>query len=378
MLAALCTRFGIDFKNRPVPVFSVHDNLKDLDDTVAVTAEAGLHHVGAIELVGALGVLKPARRRAAALKGQLIELGLPETPVGIGSDVTDKEQVLKHETCGYLADEDALVDGTVLLAKRLLEALEKENGGLTILIAAGMTDVANTIREYPVMFKDAVENVVIMGGVNVTKDESSGSPVFTVAVDADGYMIPDTAANNAFDQDAANVVYRFCQERGIRLTILTREAAYACQVSLGEFYGRMEATGSPIGSHLVASQAPSLRAVFASACAEEGSAVRGKLPMRCNRAWFVNTFCGGNDPGEVDDIWPHVTAGQAYDLMAVLAAVPEIRDRFFKPVSVRVNGLDHLVIGINKTQNDGEVSDVAGLRDFMHELCVGTLVEYQR
>lgn len=373
MLLALCTRFGITF-DKTVPTFKVNDTLKDLDDTVDATGAAGLHRIGAIEIVGALGVLNPARRRAAALKGQLVELGLEDVPVGVGSDITLKEQAFGHETCAYLVDEEALVDGTELLRS----VLEGSNGDLAITVCAGMTDIAAAITADPDLFAGAVANVIIMGGVNVTKDESTGSPVFTVTLDADGYMTPDTAANNAFDQAAAGIVYRFCQERGIELTILTREAAYTCQVKLGDFYSRMNATGSPIGAHLVSAQAPSLRTMWNRVNEPEGSSIRGTLPMRCNRAWFVTTFCSGNDPGEVADIWPHITAGQAYDLMAMLASVPAIRDRFFSPVTVTVNGVDHRVIGVNQKQNNAEISDVEGLREFMHELCIQTLLEYQR
>ncbi len=369
-VAEVLAAYGIPIPATRQRIFAIHDPLKDLDDTVALVAAAGLHHAGLVEIVGALGVLKPASVRARALKGVFVELGLPHIPVGVGSDITDKEWTFDYETCGYLAPEDSVIDGV-----ELLDGVLRDSNDLTLVVAAGMTDLAkNILRRGGNGALLGVNSIVIMGGVNVQKTADG----FAVILDKDGYMTPDTAANNAFDPEAAATVYRFCQEVGIPLTILTREAAYACQVNLGEFYTAMAATGSPIGHHLVNAQAPSLRALFASACEPEGGELRGKLPMRCDRTWFIATFCQGNDPGETTDIWPHVTAGQAYDLMAFLASVPAIRNRFFSPILEVVDDTFHEVIGLNQSWDNGEVADVDGLRNFMHELCIATLLEHQR
>ena len=373
-VAAVLTAFDIRPAIVPSRTIVVHDPLKDLDDTVAGVAEAGLHHEGMVEIVGALGVLNPARERARAIKGGFIELGLPEIRVSSGSDITLKEYAFGYETCSYLAPEDTLVRGTSLLDETFSSALSD----LNLVIAAGMTDIAEAIRSDPDGVAQALASVTIMGGVKIEQAWNG----YKVVLNKDGFMEPDegetAAANNNFDHKAAAAVYRFCQEYNVPLTVLTREAAYACQINLGKFYGRMAATGSPIGSHLVETQAPSLRLLWARTNAPQDSELRGKLPMRCDRRWFVDTFCLGNDPGKVDDIWPHIRAGQAYDLMAFLASIPEIRDRFFAPVEVDVNGVVHRVIGLNQKWHNGEVADVEGLREFMHELCIATLIQYQR
>ena len=50
-----------------------------------------------------------------------------------------------------------------------------------------------------------------------------------------------------------------------------------------------------------------------------------RLPPRCDRRWFISTFCAGRDDparGGGDAVWDLVDGFMQYDSMAVLAATP--------------------------------------------------------
>jgi len=100
---------------------------------------------------------------------------------------------------------------------------------------------------------------------------------------------------------------------------------------------------------------------------------RDKLPERCNRDWFRETFLGGEgkDRGDGDEIWDLVKAFQLYDPMTLIAAIPELSDRFFEPVAVTVKGTVHKIIGVSKSLNG--VKDAPNLVAFMTNCFIGSL-----
>lgn len=108
--------------------------------------------------------------------------------------------------------------------------------------------------------------------------------------------------------------------------------------------------------------------------AQEGSEARKGLPNRCDRAWFLETFCEGSDGVDAktghrrsgaEPVWDLVASFNQYDTIAILAAVPELRAKFFEPLSYSVAApaapagqaahATHLVIGTKK--------EVTGVKD---------------
>lgn len=84
----------------------------------------------------------------------------------------------------------------------------------------------------------------------------------------------------------------------------------------------------------------------------------GTLPERCDRAWFVRTFCTDPDPGinSEDKIWPFVRHYQQYDALAALAASSEeLLYRFFNSTAVSVGDATHRIISLDP--NDHGVRD---------------------
>ena len=127
----------------------------------------------------------------------------------------------------------------------------------------------------------------------------------------------------------------------VRLVIVGRLAAYECPVRR-RIYDDLARNGSPIAWRLRSTQRNSIEALWRRACAPVGSAARGGLPARCDSEWFSTTFCNGGAAGRTakEPVWDVVSSFQMYDSMAVVAAVPKLRKRFFTPSFHRVQGIE--------------------------------------
>lgn len=358
----------------------VGDFGKDLDDEGTLVLQDGerRHRRSALvrprgsrrqdpfELLAVVANLAPPLQRARLAKGTLKQLGQSHVPVGIGSDCGNAATGHDHEFAGvpYLATDRELVhDGTELLVRTLRSA---KNGSVTLVLISGLTDIATLLRCHGDLVRDKVCSVAIMGGVKQAND--------AVAINAEGFMEPDTAANNEFDMPAAEFCYRRIQELGVPMVILTQEAAYACKVPR-DIYDKMAATGHPVGIKLRDSQKNLIEDLWRRACMRKNARARGKLPNRCDKTWFCNTFCAGQglDRTGKDSIWDLVQSVNLYDPMTLVAAVPDLRERFYQPTNVQVKGVNHLIIGVSEAVHG--VKDTTGLATFMTERFVKALTE---
>ncbi|MBY0552239.1 MAG: hypothetical protein K2W95_33475 [Candidatus Obscuribacterales bacterium] len=352
----------------------VGDFGKDMDDENTLILSDGVHRhqfcttegsrkQELFEMFAVVANLAPAMQRAKLAKGTLKLLNRPSVPVGVGTDCGLRKEGHDHEFANvpYMACEDEVVDGSELLVKSLERCAD---GSAIILLISGLTDTANLLREHADLVKQKAAVIAIMGGVE-QKDNQ-------VTLDADGYMVPDSAANNKFDMDAAKYVYRRFQELGIPMVILTREAAYAAPVPR-DLYDRMAATGHPVGVKLRDTQKTAIQDVWFRANLAADDERRNKLPERCNKQWFCNTFCGGKgmERNGNDEIWDLILCFQLYDPMTLVAAIPGLAERFFEPVAITVNGVVHKIIGVSKTVNG--VKDADGLVDFMTTCFISSL-----
>lgn len=152
------------------------------------------------------------------------------------------------------------------------------HSSLSVIVIASFKDVCILIKEDETLFFDKVKEVVVMGGVQPfeegTADAAAAAaasaaapaPAATslppslpsslksvsafnmevvhsarggsattapptappTAAPTSPMLLPDTAHNNLFDHDAAEFVYRRCQEMGTPLRVVSRFAAYAC------------------------------------------------------------------------------------------------------------------------------------------------------
>jgi len=323
-------------------IIVVTDPGKDLDDENTLVLASELSRLGVVNLLAVVAVLAPAKKRALLAKGTLKKVGMGEVPVGIGSDCITKVSANDHEFAGidYLAAEDEVVNGRELLVNTLTAA---EDGSITLLVIAGQTDVAWLFENHAPLAKAKLESVVIMGGVKQENDE--------VLLNAAGFMEPDTGANNAFDAVAAATAHRIAQELGIKLVILTREAAYACAVPRSH-YDDLAATGHAVGVKLRNTQRGLIEALWKRTNLPADDAGREGLPGRCDKTWFINTFAGGKgaDRNGQDSIWDLIQSFFLYDPMTLVAALDDKKAEFYEPTIVTVGGVNHEVIGVSKNK----------------------------
>lgn len=352
--------FGKDLDDEDTVVFQ--DGERRHRDMSFVSTE-GSRRQDLFELAAVVANLAPPIQRARLAKGTLRQLGQPNVPVGIGTDCGNSPKGHDHEFANipYMAEEADLENGAELLV-RTLEAAD--DNSITLVLISGLTDVAELLRGHADLVRSKVCSTAIMGGVKVANDQ--------VVFDADGYMEPDTAANNAFDMESAKYVYRRLQEIGVPLVILTREAAYACKVPR-KFYDDLADTGHPVGIKLRDSQKGSIESLWRRANMPADHAERGTLPARCDKDWFCNTFCNGQGKDRTgdDSIWDLVQSFNLYDPMTLIAAVPELRSRFYDPVSVKIGETEHLIIGVSKTLHG--VKDASSLAAYMVQRCLDSL-----
>lgn len=376
----LCGWFRLQLKRLRQQLIVIGDFGEDLDDEDTLLLQDGerrsrelafLNTHGSrrqdlFDLKAVIANLAPPTERARLAKGTLQMLGQPNVPVGVGTDCgnTVGEKLKKLQGIPYMAGADEVEDGVTLLARALEEA---DDQSITLILISGLTDIAAQLRTNSDLVKRKVRTVAIMGGVTIVKETGA------VFVNADGYMEAEAdAANNKFDLEAAKYVYQRFQELGIPLVILTRHAAGACQVPR-QFYDDLAATGHPVGVKLRQSQQGSIEALWKRANLPADHHDREKLPNRCDKAWFCTTFCGGNgmDRDGSDSIWDLIKGFNLYDPMTLIASVPELREKFFEPVVVKVGDVEHLIIGPVKAQPC--VKDPQGLADYMVQRCLSSL-----
>jgi len=336
----------------------VSDIGRDQDDETTLVALGQLVADDKVSLEGVVANLQPSDMRARLAKGVLKSLNMEEVPVAVGSAAgqTNLKPHAHEFEASYLAgSEEVQNDGQGLLKSRLEQAGDKE---VNLLLISGMTDGYQLIHENPELAQKKLARVVIMGGVTCDKNQ--------VVLDDQGYLTPDSANNNTFDMPAAKGLYRELQDLGIPMTVVTKTAAYASAVGK-EFYEDLGQTGHAVGKRLRDNQKDSLDGLWHRVNLPADDPERGGLPPRCDRNWFLTTFCSaqGQEVPAKESIWSKVTQLNLYDAVAMLAAAGT-DSQLFAPTSVSVKGTEHQVIGISK-DNSG-VADPSGVARRLAEL----------
>jgi len=346
-------------QQEPVPIVLISDPGQDLDDEMMFIMASHLHSLGLISIRGVVANLHPSSARARLARGTLNLLGLHHVPVGIGTDGGDTSMMhssaqFEATSSSYIIKEEdevamrGLENGQLLL-QRLYQAapdieyvdtdtVEEEGtnngksktykretqGGLTIVVTSSFKDMSIFVRNNPTAFASKTREVVVMGGCK---------PI--LSSDSDDYYEccePDSANNNTFDPQASDHFYSTCQQMNITLTVVSRHSAYAAKMPRS-VYDDLASTGSPIGLRLRISQRAGIDQLWRRANSNDPG-VREGLPTRCDRRWFIDTFCGGNDiPSKMGEgpIWDSVTGFMQYDTIALLASIPGVREVLFDP-----------------------------------------------
>lgn len=336
----------------------ISDAGRDHDDEVALTVAAGLSKIGLLDIEAVVANLKPAQMRARLIKGILTTVGLPNVPVGVGTAVNENSVPQPYEfNASYLSEEQTFADGQSLLKTTFENA---EDHSLILLLISGLTDANIFLSANKALAKQKLQKIVIMGGALTDHDD--------VKRDEMGRLQPDESYNHKVDMPSAKSFYQIAQDENIPLMIVSRFAAMACAMT-PQFFMRLAEENSPIGKRLCAAQADSIRHLWTRVFMDKDDVRREGLPPYCNKEWFLKTFTNNADELQNftvnDDIWPHVTKLNAYDPIALLAAVvPEL----FHPLKVITDQTEHAIAGINAA-NPG-VDDPEKIRGLLTALAV--------
>ncbi|KAG8460936.1 hypothetical protein KFE25_010687 [Diacronema lutheri] len=177
--------------------------------------------------------------------------------------------------------------------------------------------VANdVIAAEPELFLARTREVTVMGGL--TWD------------DANTKWRPDSSVNNGFDQPGAEAVYDFCFSRGVPLTVVSRMAVPILPMQLAKSFAVR--THCPVMTYLADAQFLGLEGLWQKLC-------DGKLPARCTKQWYFETFCGvgaddfaqrGYASLHKDDNINQMLNGfvKPYDVIALMAVLPLTRACF--------------------------------------------------
>jgi hypothetical protein len=323
----------------PLNCAIISDPGEDLDDEMAMIMLRYLSGRGYLKCKGVVTNLRPSGDRARLMRGTLDTLGLWEVPVGVGSDGGSKlhEETFCKSAESYMPAANSQRAGCILPGRTLLQRIfmDATPHGLALVCISSLKDAALFLRDNTVLFIDKCHSVTIMGG---TEDFDEN--------DETTFLAPDTAQNNTFDSEASKFLFVCCQQLQIPLNILSRHAAYACPVSR-KIYDTMQMTNNPIAGRLRQAQRSSIENLWNRAKAPVGDASRMGLPSRCDVSWFQNSFCGGNTI-EGSSCWPYIRTFNMYDPLALLVAVPALREQFFESKKKVIHGVPHLVIGVSK------------------------------
>lgn len=353
-------------------VVVVTDIGADLDDEWSMMIYAALQRQGYICVHCMVANLRPAMERARLLHGMLGELGygydLPTIPVGMGTGIITNRNNELHptdENCSYLSPHSALRIGDEVTIDVLLEAAPKS---LTIVLQSGFNDFAMLALLHSELLAEKAAKVVIMGGVVVNKEGND------VVLDH-GLLQPDQANNNTFNFTAAQIAYRWCQDQCIPMIITMRSLAYSAKFPFSLYEWACSMTDSPIGPCMRDRQESSLQTLWGRANAPVASEARGPLPPDRDRAWFVTVFCDGRDPGITgeEQILPHTGHFMLYDPINVMAAVDVLREHYFTPHKVVVNGTTHEIIGLSKAHPGITAERAYELVDVMTNMILSSL-----
>src|SRR5437868_3735324 len=113
-------------------VVVIGDFFEDLDDEHSLCLAAKLHRDGLINLRCMVANLNPASLRARGAKGTLMQLGLPNVPVGVGTPVDGRTYLLKETDIPYIAAPHEVRDDGLKLLAGMLEACP--NKSVTLIL----------------------------------------------------------------------------------------------------------------------------------------------------------------------------------------------------------------------------------------------------
>ncbi|KAJ1625988.1 Inosine/uridine-preferring nucleoside hydrolase domain-containing protein [Pavlovales sp. CCMP2436] len=339
-------------------VVLITDPGPDPDDVKTILILAMLHKAGVVDCrcVIANGGGDPVARATLA-QTVLDHLHASTIPVGIGTAGRDYDP-MPHEYDIHHYDLQAvrprLHDGAELLMRTLRDSRPRS---LSIVCISSLRDIADAIEADAELVVSRVKLLAIQGGLECV----------------DGRWVADASVNNGFDQEAAQKVYDFCFARGVPMTVTSRNAVPLVPMQLAKsFATRSECA---VMNYLADAQFKGLEGLWQRLC-------EGKLPPRCNKDWYFETFCGVDAEQFAEQRYAELDASvdiqkllngfvKPYDVVALMTALPITRSRFSAEAEHTVNGVIHLLL-LEKVHTISEEYVVKLLRNTYNDVIIET------
>lgn len=355
----------------------------DPDDAKALLIAATLHKQKLLTLRGVIANGgRQARARARLARCLLDHVGCGDVPVGVGSAGRPHAARPYEYTLPGYGDEGAdarLVDGARLFAEVLKQVPPRS---LRVVLISSLRDFADVIGAHAELVLAKVHTVAVQGGLLPAGGGGSGGRGCSAGGaagaggdgaggdgGADGWE-PDTSVNNMFDMEAARAVYAFCFEKGLLMTVTSRNAVPMLPMQLARSFA--ERTKCPVMRYLAEAQFLGLQGLWQQLCART-------LPPRCTKQWFFETFCGvgaaefgarrlGASLDHTTAIVGHLNGFvKPYDVLALMTVLPQTAGLFraLPGALVSVRGVEHLLLLERR-----HAVDVKHVLNLLRETCV--------
>lgn len=147
---------------------------------------------------------------------------------------------------------------------------------------------------------------------------------------------------------AAENFYRAAQKLSVPLLIISRHLAAACRLPRGLF-DALEDHGGRLGQILANEQREAIESLWQQACAPpDDLKKRLGLPPRCDRNWFLKTFCNGKDVESDNDVWAAVESINVYNPLSLISALqPEFINKYLDATHMELYTAKHRLLGIS-------------------------------
>ncbi|KAL7534819.1 hypothetical protein ACHAXR_008206 [Thalassiosira sp. AJA248-18] len=344
------------------PTIVITDIGRDIDDALALVILSSLKKMCIINPLAVITTLAPDKERACLARTILDSLGMPNVPVGFGTDVAcPPGEITLH--CFKSVSQLNLYQferGSTLMSRILANAEPKS---VKLLCIANLKDISELIVKHEFLFRTKVKEVVMMGGASYSEARQQ--------------LIPDdTAFNNTCDLEAARHVYAECQQNRIPTTTISRYAAYGCPLSTS-FLDCLSNTHHLLAGEIQNSNTEAMQQLWKKVNMPSWMPGRGKLPARCNREWFIDffnvkvddpTMDGSDRTSTSQETWKESVL-YLYDSLAMLSCVDVYVELHFTPMRYMIDQTVHRVIGLVEegvqhsgvVNKDYLVSEIEGL-----------------
>jgi hypothetical protein len=162
------------------------------------------------------------------------------------------------------------------------------------------------------------------------------------------------------------------QELRVQLAVFTRTAAYSTPMP-SFIYDELAAIHHPIALRLRDTTMKAIVSLWQRVNLAADDPKRLGLPSRCDQNWFSTTFCGGVNlshvPHDSNAVYAQVSSFIMYDPLALMLVDNRTLQAFFEPEVKVVNGVEHLIVGVESLDMRDSSAKVAssGMKD-MHAI----------